>query len=199
MLEMKESAMICKQADKRSLVLIDELGRATSNEDGVAIAWAVSECLLRKGSITFMVSHYPQLSRLGMMYPQVRNQHMDATVTDNAQGEIYYTHKVSPGPCTVSSDYGVELANCCGWPSDVLQEAKNSEQQLRGTMVETHLCAELGSQDRNGERIFSSLSSASHLIEKILGKLHLLSRREPKLSISDARDKLQVSLWIFIM
>jgi DNA mismatch repair ATPase MutS len=26
-----------------SLVLVDELGRATSNEDGVAIAWSVSE------------------------------------------------------------------------------------------------------------------------------------------------------------
>lgn len=48
MLEMKETAFICNNATNRSLILIDELGRATSNEDGVAIAWAVSEFLLVK-------------------------------------------------------------------------------------------------------------------------------------------------------
>ncbi len=46
LLEMKETAFICNSTTDRSLFLLDELGRATSNEDGVAIAWAVSEYLL---------------------------------------------------------------------------------------------------------------------------------------------------------
>ena len=46
--EMKETAFICNYTTDRSLFLLDELGRATSNEDGVAVAWAVSEYLLTK-------------------------------------------------------------------------------------------------------------------------------------------------------
>ena len=55
LLEMKEIAFICNSTTDRSLFLLDELGRATSNEDGVAIAWAVSEYLLTKRD---MVSFY---------------------------------------------------------------------------------------------------------------------------------------------
>jgi DNA mismatch repair protein MSH4 len=57
LLEMKETAFICSNAKKGSLVLVDELGRATSNEDGVAIAWATSEYLLKKHAITIFVTH----------------------------------------------------------------------------------------------------------------------------------------------
>ena len=74
MLEMKETAFILENATDRSLILIDELGRATSNEDGVAIAWAVSEFLLVRRAMTFFVTHYPQLSRLADVYPNVQNQ-----------------------------------------------------------------------------------------------------------------------------
>jgi DNA mismatch repair protein MSH4 len=123
MLEMKETAFICNNASSRSLILLDELGRATSNEDGVAIAWAVSEYLLSKKAMTFFVSHYPQLCSLDQVYPTVQNQHLRASVSadDNSQSGILYTHKVSPGPCTVDSDYGVEMAMSCGWPVQVVE------------------------------------------------------------------------------
>ena len=122
MLEMKETAFICNNASHGSLILLDELGRATSNEDGIAIAWAVSEHLLSKKSLTFFVSHYPQLCRLSNVYPAVQNQHLKASVTTNGSKCITYSHKVSPGPCTVSTEYGVEMANSCGWPSEVVDE-----------------------------------------------------------------------------
>ena len=59
LLEMKETAFICNSTTDKSLFLLDELGRATSNEDGVAVAWAVSEYLLTKRAMTFFVTHYP--------------------------------------------------------------------------------------------------------------------------------------------
>jgi MutS domain V len=130
MQEMKETAFICRNATSKSLLLIDELGRATSNEDGVALAWAVSECLLQSGALTFFVTHYPQVTSLGHenMYTSVQNQHLEATVSTNAEegGEIAYTHKVKKGHCTVGTSYGIDLAYACGWPEDVLRNVSHA-------------------------------------------------------------------------
>ena len=120
MQEMKDTAFICKNATNKSLILIDELGRATSNEDGVAIAWAVAEFLLIKRSMTFFVTHHPQLCRLADVYPNVQNQHLGA-VAETDSGEIRYMHKIMPGPCQMSADYGVEMAATCGWERDVVE------------------------------------------------------------------------------
>ncbi len=102
--------------------MIDELGRATSNEDGVAIAWAVSECLLKKKAITFFVTHYPQVCALSNIYPSVQNQHLATNVSEEEGGAVLYTHRLCQGPCNLSSNYGVEMAESCGWPRDVLLE-----------------------------------------------------------------------------
>eukprot|EP00934_Nitzschia_sp_Nitz4_P003972 Nitzschia sp. Nitz4//scaffold166_size90379//12662//15701//NITZ4_005047-RA/size90379-processed-gene-0.104-mRNA-1//1//CDS//3329538166//3962//frame0 len=134
MLEMKETAFICSNADDKSLVLLDELGRATSNEDGISLAWAVSEYLLSRGSMTFFVSHYPQICQLSEIYSQVQNQHLVGATADHGEGddEIIYTHKLAPGPCSMSSNYGVEMATSCGWPEEVVDEAREIESSLKG-------------------------------------------------------------------
>jgi DNA mismatch repair protein MSH4 len=70
--------------------------------------------------MTFFVTHYPQLCHLSNVYPSVQNQHLQAAVSRDENGGISSTYKVSPGPCNVGSDYGVEMASSCGWPVDVL-------------------------------------------------------------------------------
>lgn len=130
MLEMKEAAFISKHATERSLILIDELGRATSNEDGVAIAWSVSEHLLANRVMTFFVTHYPQLSKLSLVYPAVQNQHMGSIVSGEGPVELCYTHKIRSGPCQTSSDYAVEMATTCGWPSAVVKEVSTTPASL---------------------------------------------------------------------
>jgi len=94
-------------------------GRATSNEDGVAIAWSIAEFLLVKRTMTFFVTHYPQLASMADIYPNVQNQHLGAVV-DGEKG-IRYMHKIFPGPCQFSSDYGVEMASTCGWQQNVVR------------------------------------------------------------------------------
>lgn len=127
MQEMKDTAFICKNATDKSLILIDELGRATSNEDGVAIAWAIGEFLLVKRAMTFFVTHYPQLCRMADVYPNVQNQHLGAiSATDNSN-EVLYTHKIMPGPCDMSADYGVDMASSCGWEMQVVQMVSADE------------------------------------------------------------------------
>ncbi len=133
LMEMKEVAFICRNAGPKSLVLIDELGRATSNEDGVAIAWAVSEYLRTKGTSTFFVTHYPQLTKLADVYPGVWNQHMGASLAKNGGG-VLYSHTIQDGPCQMSSDYGVEIAVTCGWPREVVEAAKEIRADIEGIL-----------------------------------------------------------------
>ena len=145
MMEMKETAYILNNATDRALVLVDELGRATSNEDGVAIAWATSEYLLKKRAMTFFVTHYPQLVCLASIYPSVQNLHLEASVSTasaNANGEINYTHRVKTGACTVSTDYGIELAAACGWPPEVVDEARKTEHEIADLLPYDSVCHE---------------------------------------------------------
>jgi dsDNA-specific endonuclease/ATPase MutS2 len=137
---MKETAFICNNATERSLVLVDELGRATSNEDGVAIAWSVSEYLLKRCAMTFFVTHYPQLSSLATIYPSVQNIHLEASVSQGLNGEIRYTHKAMPGACSVSTDYGVKLASACGWPMEVVDNAGKIQEIVEGMLPDESLC-----------------------------------------------------------
>lgn len=140
MLEMKETAFICNNATDRSLVLVDELGRATSNEDGVAIAWALAEYLLKQRSLAFFVTHYPQLSCLSTIYPCVQNVHLEASVSRGVGGQINYTHKVKPGACKVATDYGVELASACGWPKPVVDGAREIQNYVAEQLPDDNLC-----------------------------------------------------------
>lgn len=74
--EMTETAFILETCTSRSLVLIDELGRGTANDEGAAIAWSISEEMIQRGSYTCFATHYHQLNRLAQLYPRCRCYHM---------------------------------------------------------------------------------------------------------------------------
>jgi DNA mismatch repair protein MSH4 len=100
--------------------------RATSNEDGVAIAWSVAECLIASGAMTFFATHYPQICDMGRVYNAVQNQHLQATLSSNGNNDILYSHKIQKGPCLVTSRYGVDIAAKCGWPEELTKEVSAS-------------------------------------------------------------------------
>uniref|UniRef100_A0A7S3L9I9 DNA mismatch repair proteins mutS family domain-containing protein n=1 Tax=Amphora coffeiformis TaxID=265554 RepID=A0A7S3L9I9_9STRA len=142
MLEMKETAFICNNAGHRSLILIDELGRATSNEDGVALAWSVAEFLLKTRAITFFVTHFSKLNELADIYPYAQNTHLESFLSAETR-EIKYTHRIQPGACRVPTDYGVSLANACGWPQMVVDRARILEGQARSQLKTDNLSAHM--------------------------------------------------------
>ena len=158
---MKETAFICNNATDRSLVLVDELGRATSNEDGVAIAWSMSEYLLKKRAMTFFVTHYPQLSSLATIYPSVQNIHLGASVSQEPNGEISYTHKAMPGACSVSTDYGVKLSAVCGWPVEVVDDASQIQAVVESLLPEESLCHQRPLQQLSDTRTKNYLQLSS--------------------------------------
>ena len=122
MVEMMETARILRQSGKRSLVILDEIGRGTSTFDGLALAWAVVEDLTRRaeGSIrTLFATHYHELTALEGRLAGVHN--MNIAVREHG-GEIVFLRRLVPGPSDRS--YGIEVAKLAGVPASVVQRAK---------------------------------------------------------------------------
>ncbi|RXM92782.1 MutS protein-like 4 [Acipenser ruthenus] len=84
MVEMKEISYIIHNASDRSLIIIDELGRGTSAEEGIGICHAVCEFLLNFRAFTLFATHFLELCQLEALYPNVENHHMGVTLTRSA-------------------------------------------------------------------------------------------------------------------
>lgn len=116
MVEMSEVAYILNTATENSFVLMDEIGRGTSTEDGFALAWSIAAYLVEKiGAYTIFSTHYAQLCGLSERYPQVQNLQMQ--VLEEAD-QITFLHSVASGGSTKS--YGLMVAKLAGLPSEVL-------------------------------------------------------------------------------
>lgn len=137
MVEMMETARILRQATKRSLVILDEIGRGTSTFDGLSLAWAVVEDLVRRadGSIrTLFATHYHELTALEGRLDGVHN--MNIAVSEHG-GEIVFLRRLVPGPSDRS--YGIEVARLAGVPAPVVQRAKRILEQLEAARGETRV------------------------------------------------------------
>ena len=122
MVEMKEVSSILKNATRRSLLLLDEVGRGTSTYDGLSIAWSVIEYIIDPNilySRTIFATHYHELNQLERMTNGVFNQHVDVKETEDG---VIFLHKIVPGG--TSDSYGIEVARLAGIPSDVLQRSR---------------------------------------------------------------------------
>jgi DNA mismatch repair protein MutS len=128
MVEMIETANILNNATRRSLVLLDEIGRGTSTFDGLSIAWSVAEYLHnepRAGCKTLFATHYHQLTELARSLPRVKNYHMPVK---EAGEEIVFLRKVMPG--SVDRSYGIQVARLAGLPRKVTERARRVLQSL---------------------------------------------------------------------
>lgn len=118
LVEMTETANILHAATSRSLVIMDEVGRGTSTEDGLAIARAVSEYLLDTiGCKTFFATHYHELSR--MEHPKLKMLCMDVL---EENGSVVFLRKVKEG--VTENSYGIHVAKLAGVPQSVIDRAK---------------------------------------------------------------------------
>jgi DNA mismatch repair protein MutS len=129
MVEMTETANILHHATRRSLVVLDEIGRGTSTFDGLSIAWAVAENLVdRVGARTMFATHYHELTDLARERPKVKNA--SVAVKEHASG-ITFLRKLLPVPA--SKSYGIEVARLAGLPPEVLARARELLLNLEAT------------------------------------------------------------------
>uniref|UniRef100_H2YI01 DNA mismatch repair proteins mutS family domain-containing protein n=1 Tax=Ciona savignyi TaxID=51511 RepID=H2YI01_CIOSA len=125
-LEMKEINYILQNCRANSLIIIDELGRGTSSEEGVGLCWAISEFLLVQKSFTFFATHFLELCRLESIYPNVENYHLKIQHIMTTRGslrKVSYTYVLTKGH-TEEKHYGLQLAELFNFPSIMMSQAR---------------------------------------------------------------------------
>ena len=126
MVEMKETANVLRRATRRSLVVLDEIGRGTSTYDGLAIAWAVAEHLHDIiGCRALFATHYHELTELTATRTRAENWSVSAR---EHEGDIVFLHKLSRG--AASRSFGVACARLAGVPEIVLARARSILEDL---------------------------------------------------------------------
>ncbi|MEW6203650.1 MAG: DNA mismatch repair protein MutS [bacterium] len=119
MVEMIETSVILHNATRRSLILLDEVGRGTGTSDGISIAWAVTEYIHeRLGARTLFATHFLELTGMAELHQRIQNFYVSAYEKGK---DIVFTHKVHKG--SADRSFGVEVARLAGLPSSVVQRA----------------------------------------------------------------------------
>lgn len=120
MVEMVETASILHQATNKAFIILDEIGRGTSTQDGLAIARSVSEYIINttKARCIF-ATHYHELVELAAELPV---ELLTVKIVENEQ-QVIFLHEIIKGAADKS--YGIHVAELAGLPGDVIMRAKN--------------------------------------------------------------------------
>ncbi|KAI5997385.1 muts domain V-domain-containing protein [Pisolithus albus] len=141
--EMATSAMILGLATPKTLVLVDELGRGTSTIEGVGIAHAIAEELIRIKCFVFFATHFHQLSTTLSRQPSVVNLHLSVQRTQRTSSfGVVFRYRIVDGLPDNHGHYGVDLATLADLPRDVILEAK----RVTALLTDLHTQQEINSQ-----------------------------------------------------
>ncbi|MDE0301097.1 MAG: DNA mismatch repair protein MutS [Candidatus Poribacteria bacterium] len=136
LVEMNETANILNNATRKSLIVLDEIGRGTSTFDGLSIAWAVAEFILdekRIGAKTQFATHYHELIELAGKYKPVKN--FNVAVHEDGHAVTFLRKVVKGG---TDQSYGIQVARLAGLPNAVIERA----QQILDVLEQHNLSVE---------------------------------------------------------
>jgi DNA mismatch repair protein MutS len=167
MVEMTETARILHNATRRSLVILDEIGRGTSTYDGVSLAWSIVEHLHDHiGCRTLFATHYHELTDLANALPGVANLNV---AVKEWEDNVVFLHKIVSG--SADKSYGIHVARLAGVPREVNERAK----QILAQLEDEHLdrdgrpkIASAGKKKRQGDLQLTLFGFADHpLLDEI--------------------------------
>ena len=149
MVEMLETASILKRATEKSFIIFDEVGRGTSTYDGLSIAWAIIDHLLKKlKAKVLFATHYHELTKLKDNSKSIKNFKMDIKEWEN---EIVFLYKIIPGETKKS--YGIEVAKLAGLPSDLIIKANNILKSYEKNLNKNRKVISSETKQREGHKI----------------------------------------------
>jgi DNA mismatch repair protein MutS len=128
MVEMTETAQILNCATRRSLIILDEIGRGTSTYDGLSIAWAVAEYILDPnclGARTLFATHYHEMTELAQQREGVKNY---TVLVKERDQQVLFLRKIVEGGADRS--YGIHVAQLAGLPAAVITRSREVLAQL---------------------------------------------------------------------
>lgn len=126
MLEMNEVSNIIKNSTGKSFVILDEVGRGTSSDDGLSIAMALVEYLSKHKKVkTVFATHFHELTILENELSNVKNLKIEILEENN---NLVFLRKIKKGKSDRS--YGIEVAKLSGLPDEILDNAKNIMEKL---------------------------------------------------------------------
>jgi DNA mismatch repair protein MutS len=148
---MNETANILRSASSKSLVIMDEVGRGTSTQDGLAIAWAVCEYILDTVKAkTLFATHYHELCAL--KHKNLFNLSMDI---QEESGSVIFLKRIKHGPS--NNSYGIHVAKLAGLPASVLDRAAVILETLVSEKKETPSIPRTETPKKRQTSLFSSL------------------------------------------
>jgi len=171
LVEMSETANILGHATRRSLIVLDEIGRGTSTYDGLSLAWAVAEHIVRRvRAITLFATHYHELTELETTLEGVVNWSISVREIGD---DIVFLRKVSRG--AVDRSYGIQVARLAGLPSEVIERARQLLHELEtASRGRAEAAAALESRALGGVQV-SLFEAGPSDIEKEIAGLDLVN------------------------
>jgi len=192
MVEMNETASIINNISKRSLILLDEIGRGTSTYDGISIAWSIVEFLHKSvhKPKTLFATHYHELNELENKFPQVKNYHVTNKEVGN---KIIFLRKLAPGGSTHS--FGIHVAKMAGMPPQLIDRANEVLKQLEANHSGENIGNALGNMAAPQMQlsIFDAHSQTFDEIRKLLEDtdINRLTPVEALLKLQEIKSKLK--------
>ena len=180
MLHIKEAV---ENADSESLILLDELGGGTDPKEGVALAEAILDQLIRNEVRVIITTHHGALKMLAQEYPQVRNASMEfdkETLSPTYRFQIGY-----PG-----SSYAIQIAQRLGMPEGIIQKAQEvlgSEERDLGALLES-LEKDLKRVRENRQAMEEQKKVTEELMNLYQDRMKKLEEREKELKTRALRE-----------
>jgi DNA mismatch repair protein MutS len=163
MVEMNETASILNNISKRSLVLLDEIGRGTSTYDGISIAWAISEYLHEhpQRPKTLFATHYHELNEMTAIFNRIKNYNVSVKEIKN---NVLFLRKLVEGGSEHS--FGIHVAKMAGMPQIVIQRANKILKKLEKSHSSEELSEKMATlKDDDMQLSFFNLDDP--LLEKV--------------------------------
>ena len=165
MVEMKEVANILNNATQKSLLILDEIGRGTSTYDGLSIAWAVIEYIVKNPKLnarTLFATHYHELTELETQLKGVKNY---CVAVKKRGDDITFLRRIMKGGADGS--YGIEVAKLAGVPGEVIKRAKQIQKKLEYNDITKGTLA-LKEKEAEQEAQIGIMQAADELLSKKL-------------------------------